>query len=86
MKRFALAFLATLAAATAACTNDVSVIETTDVDPASISSSIEVTSNGVGSSVQLGWSASSDTTRQLVVGSGDLLVLRAADGAPRDVT
>ena len=86
MKRLAIATLAALASAHVACTNDATVIETTDVDPASISSTIEVTSNGVGASVQLGWSSSTDTTRSLVVGAGDRLVVRAADAAPRDLS
>lgn len=82
----ALSLGAAVAGPTAACTTDTNTIATTDVDSATIKSTIEVTSNGVGVTVRLSWFTGQDTTRALVVGPGDRLVVRAPDAPARDLS
>lgn len=84
MKRIAFTLLACSAVA-AACSNPTNTIETTDVDAASITSTVDITSNGAGATVRLAWSTSTDPTRALVVGAGHRLVVRAADAPARDL-
>lgn len=61
-------------------------IETSAIDPSTIGGILEVDGNGSAVVVGLSWYARSDTSKVLVLGAGDRLVVRATDAAPRDLT
>ncbi len=77
-------FLVALAT-TVGCADTTEPLETTAVDPSSIVSAVMISSNGAAATVQLSWFSNSDTSRPLLVGAGERLIVRASDAPARDL-